>query len=429
MSSAPAQPSPRPSGSQPLPALHLEIWGATDKGRQREGNEDSLYPHSGSDTFPYQPRADQLLHKGQLLVVADGVGGARAGAEASRWIIRVAVERYYDEVGIDIGANLRAAIETANNSLHQYLQSTNARDAGSTMTAAVIHGNRLYVANVGDSRIYLLRNGQLFQQTRDHTLTQQKLDQKIITPEQAKTDPDHNVLVRSMGARSTVHVDLFPALELAAGDVVLLCSDGLSDMVDDPTIARILQAHSPKQAAQRLIAEANRRGGRDNISVVIAQVGKRPTAAATGGLGGLFDAVDRMPQGQKIVLLIGAILLALLALALCVTLAWSILSGLNSTPTPAPSATPPPTVAGATPTTAVTQPPPTPEETTPVAGQPTSTLVPTFTPTNTPRPPTPIPTNTPLPTPTDTPPPPPDTDPGDTNGGESPPQPTTPPEN
>ena len=215
------QPQP---GSQPLPVppaanVPLAVWGASDKGRQREGNEDAVYPHSGSDTFPFEPSPQHLIQKGQLLIVADGVGGAKAGHEASHWAIRVAVERYYDQAGPDLGANLRAAIEIANNSLYQYLQSTGTREAGCTMTAAVVHGNTLHVANVGDSRVYLVRNGQINQLTRDHTLTQRKIDQGLIRPEQAKMDPDSNVLTRSMGAGPMVRVDLFPPLQLVEGDL------------------------------------------------------------------------------------------------------------------------------------------------------------------------------------------------------------------
>ncbi len=393
------QPGPRPV---PAPALPLEVWGATDKGRAREGNEDAIYPHSGSETFPFKPGPAHLAQKGQLLIVADGVGGAQGGREASHWAIRVAVERYYDLPGPDLGADLRAVIETANGSLYQYLQSTGTREAGSTMAAAVIHGSTLYMANVGDSRIYLIRNGQINQLTRDHTLTQRKIDQGLIRPEQAEMDSDRNVLTRSMGAGPSVQVDLFPTTQLAPGDVVLLCSDGLTDMLEDAEIARLAGSNSPKRAAQRLIAAANKRGGFDNISVIVARTGGR-TAPARGGL---LDNIRKMTRQQKIILLAGAVL-APIVLCAGLALSWAFYNQPRATPTPTPAPT---ATVEASPTeaTALTAPaaapstsPDQPTDTVP-AGAPTSTPMPTHTPTPTQRPPapthTPMPTMTPMPT-------------------------------
>ena len=386
-------------GSQPqsAPVLPLEVWGATDKGRVREGNEDSVYPHSGSKTFPFAPGPERLAQKGQLLIVADGVGGAKAGSEASRWAIRIAVERYYDMPGLDLGADLRAAIEVANNSLHQYLQSTGAREAGSTMAAAVIHRDMLYVANVGDSRVYLLRDGQITQLTRDHTLTQRKLDQKLIKPEQVELDPDRSVLTRSMGAGSTVQVDLFPPQQISPGDVVLLCSDGLTDMLGDVDIARLLKGNAPKRAAPRLIAAANKRGGFDNISVVVARVGGGKKPPVGGGLPGkLLNDFRKMSRQQKTFLFL---LAALVVTVLCL-LGWLMYKD-GSDGALAPTATPPSTVETVPPATPVpgdVSTPAQPTATVASSGKPTSTLAPTNTPTPTPTRRAPKPTDTPAPT-------------------------------
>jgi serine/threonine protein phosphatase PrpC len=372
----------------PAPSMDVNVWGATNKGRQREGNEDAIYPRSDSDSF--EPNPHLLAQKGQLLVVADGVGGAQAGSEASHWAIRVAVERYYDASGPDLGEDLRAAVEVANTSLHQYLQSTGTRQAGCTMTAAVIHGNMLYVANVGDSRTYLLRNEQITQLTRDHTLTQQKIDHGIIGPEQAKSDPDSNVLTRSMGANPTVQVDLFPPLQLAQGDVVLLCSDGLTDMLADADIARVVGTHPPKRASQRLIDAANKQGGIDNISVVLARVGGKPAAADGGGLLGAFL---EMSQQQRLIIggLIGLVIVTFMVIMAVISYSVNRQDNDLSTPTPAPTTVTVPTqTATPAPTTAPVVVEPTTEQPvsqeTPTAPAATSTPKPTATATLTPVP-------------------------------------------
>jgi serine/threonine protein phosphatase PrpC len=416
----PSQHNQSQPGSQPSPTalakdLPLAVWGESDRGRQREGNEDSVYPHSESDTFSFQPNSHHLAQKGQLLIVADGVGGAAAGSEASHWATRVAVERYYDLTNPDPGANLRTAVEVANASLYQYLQSTNTPQAGCTMAAAVIHRSILYVANVGDSRVYLLRNGQIAQLTRDHTLTQRKIDEGLIRPEQADTDPGSHVLTRSMGAEPAVQVDLFPPLQLALGDTVLLCSDGLTDMLEDAEIARLAGDRAPRRTAQRLIAAANRQGGLDNISVVIAQVGVKRAAAG----GGLLKGTRNMSRQQRTVLLLGTLLVATAFLVM----AWITFRPVRDaeTPTCAPS----PTVEVST--TATTMPvavPDTPQPTdTAAPREPTSTPAPTSTPTA-----TLTPTHTPTPTPTltSTPEPPPPKSGGGSSGG-SKPEPTNPP--
>ncbi|RLC79511.1 MAG: hypothetical protein DRJ03_23370 [Chloroflexi bacterium] len=367
-----------PSQPAPSPLLLISVWGATDKGRQREGNEDSVYPHSSSDTFPFKPGPDSIAQKGHLLVVADGVGGAKGGAEASRWAIRVAVERYYDQAGPDLGTDLRTAIEMANSSLYQYLQSTGVTQAGSTMVAAVIHGNTLQVANVGDSRAYLIREGQITKLTRDHTLTQQKIDRGIIQPEQAAMDPDSSVLTRSMGAGPTVQADLFQPVPLTPGDVVLLCSDGLTDMVEEAEIVRLTGGGSPKRMAQRLIAAANKQGGVDNISVAIAQAGGKQAAAG----GELLANIPKMKQQQKIIL--GG-MAGLVALVFCSLVAWAAWGAITSQGTPTPSAPTAETPAATTTAPIVATNTPQPSEPT-QSGQSTSTPAPTFTPSPTPLP-------------------------------------------
>jgi len=268
----------------------------------------------------------------------------------------------------------------ANTSLYQYLQSTGALESGSTMVAAVIHGGTLQVANVGDSRAYLIRDGQITQLTRDHTLTQQKIDRGMIKPEQAATDPDNSVLTRSMGAGPTVQADLFQPIPLNLGDVVLLCSDGLTGMLSNEEIFRLANGNPPKRAVQRLIAAANKNGGFDNISAVIAQVGGKKSQPTSGGF---LGSIARMKREQK--LIVGG-MIALVMMSFCAMASWAAWvafgSQKDSTPTIASTETPAAT------TTVPVVTPDTPQTTAmPTSGSPpTSTPRPTDTPTPTPLP-------------------------------------------
>lgn len=386
--------APQSAMAAPPERFTLQVWGATDTGRSREGNEDAIYPaNAGTGESSFKASPERIAEKGQLLIVADGVGGAEGGRQASHWAIRVAVERYYDAPGGNPGINLRQAVETANASLHQYLQSVGTRTSGTTMVGAVIHNHRLYYVNVGDSRAYLFRDGELLQLTRDHSLTQMKLDQGLITPVEAENDPERNVITRSLGARPTVDVDLFPPVDLRPGDVVLLCSDGLTDMIADSRIAQLMAGQAPRRAAQRLIDDANRAGGGDNISAVIARVGGgRNGAAAGAALDSGRSAFRKMDSGQQIILAVLALALALVVLVGGGIIAWNLLGGggdndAQGTATQNPAATTEQIGAAASPTATITQ------MLAPLEPSPTATLTPMPAATSTPRP-----TATPTPT-------------------------------
>ncbi|MDQ2905983.1 MAG: protein phosphatase 2C domain-containing protein [Chloroflexota bacterium] len=271
--------APFSSGQQPEPGiLRLVVGSATDPGlkRKQKPNEDNLLAMQGMRTHDGQPFG--------LFVVADGMGGHSNGREASRLVIQTfndiampallnSVETgdaYFTDLLLD-------GLQHANLLLYQRNKAQNA-DMGTTMTAALLFGARAYVVNVGDSRTYLHRPSEgLSKITRDHSVVARLVDEGSITPEDVYTHPKRNQIYRCMGEKGAVDADAF-SVSLQAGDTLLLCSDGLWEMVRDPQIERILGlASDPAQNSQHLIQAALDGGGEDNVTVVVAQVMQVPT--------------------------------------------------------------------------------------------------------------------------------------------------------
>ena len=255
----------------------VDIVAVTDTGRKRSHNEDSI----GSDK------------EAGVLVLADGMGGYKAGEVASA----IAVNMVLDELRANLSkANsadldeqsgfsaktitVKAAIEKANQTIFQTAQSQpQCAGMGTTLVAAAFYDDRMTIAHIGDSRLYRLRNGAFEQVTSDHSLLQELIDKGFYTPEEAKKSLNKNLVTRAMGIEPNVTPDLQEEIVLT-GDVYLICSDGLSDLVDDEVIHRTLDAHGAnlEQAAERLVQLANENGGKDNISVILARVIKPLTA-------------------------------------------------------------------------------------------------------------------------------------------------------
>ena len=232
----------------------------TDTGRQRDANEDSYFADS------------------PVFAVADGMGGARAGEVASR----LAAESF-DTVqrGTESPeAYLRAIAKTANARIHRVSQSDKSRSGmGTTLTAALVEGDEVGFAHVGDSRAYLFRDGELKLLTSDHSLVEELRRQGRLTDEQAEDHPQRSIITRALGPEREVEVDTM-TYRAKPGDVYLLCSDGLSDMIDDETISQLLQSRELlPEAASALVDAANEAGGKDNISVVLVRV-RGPAGAA-----------------------------------------------------------------------------------------------------------------------------------------------------
>jgi protein phosphatase len=278
--------------------LWLSVAGLTDVGRQRKLNEDRYYYKvvQSSDDGPLG-----------LFLVADGMGGHLAGEVASQWTVRTlkrelaplfrpqdpSVTRRLDAEALvtvgsgvtvrldetDLARLLEHAVERANQVLLGYARkhSEEAADMGSTLTLVVVEGNRATVAHVGDSRAYLWRNGWLRQLTEDHSVPGALLKQGKITPEEARDHPHRNILYRALGLKPGLEVDIYPSLALRHGDALLLCSDGLWDMLaPEETLASFLTPEtSPLVTCRRMVEAANEAGGEDNITVVLVRVEER----------------------------------------------------------------------------------------------------------------------------------------------------------
>jgi serine/threonine protein phosphatase PrpC len=257
----------------------------THPGLQRRVNEDSLgVPNS------FGPGLDPglLAQKGQLYVVADGMGGHKAGQTASAIAVQTVMREYYaTPAGMEVGQALDGAIQVANRQVHAMAQEPAYAEMGTTIVAAVLHGSQLTVANVGDSRAYLIGPSGIRQLTRDHTWVAEQVREGTLTREEAVGHSYRHVVTRSLGGHPQVEMDIFRET-VHPGDIVLLCSDGLSGQVSDEEMQRIVQANSPPEAANKLIDLANQRGGPDNITAIV--ITARPLAPT--GFGRMKKAIS-----------------------------------------------------------------------------------------------------------------------------------------
>ena len=217
-----------------------------------------------------------MLSDRGVFIVADGMGGHAAGEVASEMAVRIISREIGSLRGVtdeQAGERIQRAIVSANEAIFERtLSEHDKRGMGTTTTVLALLPGRYLVGQVGDSRAYLLRNGTFLQLTKDHSYVQEQVDAGLLTPEQARVHPYSNVITRCVGAGSEVVPDLYFGT-LNAGDVLLLASDGLTGMLEDEQLARILEAgEGPQNWVDRMIAEANRRGGLDNITAIIVKI-------------------------------------------------------------------------------------------------------------------------------------------------------------
>ncbi len=322
----------------------LEVGQATDPGQVRDGNEDSII------ITPLNFAAGSS--RGLFVAVADGMGGHAAGEVASRVAAEASQEAYYTSSFTDLETSLRAAFRIANERVHEVASEGGKAGMGTTLTAAVILGDRLVVGHVGDSRAYLIRGDLVGQLTTDHSWVQQQVQTGGMTPEEARDHPNRNVITRALGHNPFVEVDVIPET-LEPGDWVMLCTDGLSNVVREDELVGVLNGTRPQAAADQLLAMANQRGAPDNASVVLLYLrpataaggATPPRPAASGAAGGRATARQRTAKGGTGIPVWVLGVLLVLALVLFAAGAYALGLGpfqtgtLTGGPTPIPPAT------------------------------------------------------------------------------------------
>jgi serine/threonine protein phosphatase PrpC len=228
----------------------------------RSGNEDNF-------------AVDDNQQRG-LFIVADGMGGHAAGEVASEMAVMI-VMRELAEVkdleGREVERRIDEALRRANRAIHdRTITEVDKQGMGTTASVLMVSGKYFLIGQVGDSRVYLLRDGRLEQLTKDHSYVQEQVDAGFLTPEQARYHPYSNVITRCVGASPEVEPDIYRG-EVKVGDVFLVASDGLTGMVDDRVLARLIGSRAtPERKVHALIAEANGRGGLDNITAIVVEV-------------------------------------------------------------------------------------------------------------------------------------------------------------
>ena len=248
----------------------LTLGSLTHVGMKRSNNQDAFCALAGSNA-PMGTRA--------LLAVADGMGGHKAGQVASNTTIKGIVDllntgKMPDTDRSDtkqLSSQLISAFTRINAEVHLAAKQPQTEGMGTTLTAAVILGAQMVLAHVGDSRAYILRSGELLQITKDHSWVAEEMARGELTPDEAREHPRRNIVTRAIGIEPQVKVDT-AEVELRERDVILLCSDGLHGLVEDDEIADILGRNEPQQACKELVDRANKLGGHDNCTVVVARV-------------------------------------------------------------------------------------------------------------------------------------------------------------
>ncbi|MCM1245380.1 MAG: Stp1/IreP family PP2C-type Ser/Thr phosphatase [Roseburia sp.] len=240
----------------------MQTFSITDTGRTRNANQDYVFCSEGAvGSFP------------NLFIVADGMGGHNAGDTASRMCVEEVVSQIEKSTKVTPIGIFEQAVASANEKVFEASFRDKALNGmGTTIVASVVLGDTAYIINVGDSRLYVYKNA-LRQVTVDHSLVEEMVQSGKLHKEDMRTHPNKNIITRALGTNREVKADCFE-IEVDEGDVLLLCSDGLSNMLEDEKIEDIIREHKDdmKMAGEQLVKEANDAGGKDNISVVLIRI-------------------------------------------------------------------------------------------------------------------------------------------------------------
>lgn len=248
---------------------YIEIYAKTDIGKVRPKNQDVcriIIPSSQASSY-----------YNQILAVADGMGGHKSGEVASNNTVRL-LEQHLSEQSTENLSEvdnpetlpLKQAIIKANSEVHKQALSPEYQGMGTTLVVSAINSNQATIANIGDSRCYLYRDGRLESVTKDHSVVRFMIESGSITEEESKTHPQRNVITRAIGLDENVEIDMFH-VTLFPDDILLLCTDGLHGYVDPCKIANILGSNNPEEATDLLVSAALDEGGHDNIAVIVAK--------------------------------------------------------------------------------------------------------------------------------------------------------------
>jgi len=384
--------------------LQITFAQGTDVGVVRDHNEDWATIEDPSDPA--------LQRKGRLFIVADGMGGYQAGEVASQLAGETVRREYYADPAADPTARLRNAVQAANGEVYRSAQgSTSHAGMGTTMVVTALIDNKAYIASVGDSRAYVVHQDVLSQITQDHSFVGEQIRAGILTKEQARVHPQRNVITRALGSQSTVQVDTFVG-DLLEGDVLVMCTDGLTGHVPEDRILNVVTQLPPQQAVAQLIQMAKDDGGTDNITTIVLRVGPPlHNGAITVPVPkpqGETTTVMMMPQpqakaslaqaavtpkrkgGVSVVWFVVGVLIALMAVGavgvVALSMSGSLLRGFWGAATPTATTALPPVLPTAIPMKATATATPFPPTST-IAPTSTFTPTPTHTPTHTPRPP------------------------------------------
>lgn len=273
----------------------------SDVGQKREHNEDGY-------AFCVPDSQDHLDKYGIIFAVADGMGGAAAGEVASKTALETLLDNYFQDEDDDeqpkTPERLRAAVEQANTAITNKTEADPSyKGMGTTLSTIVIQGRWAHIAQVGDSRAYLIRRSRIYQLTEDHSLIAEQVRRGLISEEEAEGHTYRNIITRALGIEQNVEVDLF-ALKLLKKDILLLCSDGLHGVLNDSEILSTVDPPQPSESCKVLIEKANSEGGPDNITVGVLRVSKLNSSVSNGNplsedqriieiSGGFFDRFFR----------------------------------------------------------------------------------------------------------------------------------------